>query len=413
MLMRIQRFFKVDFYVLAVLVGITGLIGNTWAENPSPLNALAITKPARPLIIPAMPELNAKSYVLMDYNTGKVLAAKEPDAKLPPASMTKMMSMYVISQALQNDQIKMDDQVRVSKEATTVKGSTMFLRQGQVVSVKELIRGIITVSGNDATVAMAEHVAGSQNAFVSLMNQEAQQLGLQGSHFMDTTGMPDPDHYSTARDLATLAMHIIRDYPDHYEWYSDKEFTFNGIRQPNRNRLLWLDSSVDGLKTGHTEEAGFCLAASAKKGDMRLIAIVLGTPSDNARTDNTEKLLTYGFRFYETHKLYQAGKILANPRVWQGKVSTTPVGLANDLNVTVPRGQYDKLQASIELMNTLKAPIQKGQQVGRVKVLLNGEEVASAPVLALDDNAKGGLWTRMTDSISLVLHNLFSKGSKP
>ncbi|MDF2868270.1 MAG: dacC [Gammaproteobacteria bacterium] len=411
MLMRIQRFFIADFFVLVVL-GITGLIGNAQAENPPALNALAITKPARPVIIPSMPELNAKSYVLMDYSTGKVLAAKDPDAKLPPASMTKMMSMYVISETLQNGQIKMDDQVRVSKEATTVKGSTMFLRQGQVVSVKELIRGIITVSGNDATVAMAEHVAGSQNAFVSLMNQEAQQLGLQGSHFMDTTGMPDPEHYSTARDLATLAMHIIRDYPDHYEWYSDKEFTFNGIRQTNRNRLLWLDSSVDGIKTGHTEEAGFCLAASAKKGDMRLIAVVLGTPSNNARTDNTERLLTYGFRFYETNKLYDAGKVLANPRVWQGQLSNLPVGLASDLNVTIPRGQYDKLQASLELTDGLKAPIQKGQQVGRVKVTLNGEEVASAPVLALQDNAKGGLWTRMIDSISLALHNLFSKSNK-
>lgn len=397
----------------AVILGLFSAVSVTgFADNGVPLNTLAAAKPTKPIIIPAAPALSAKSYVLMDYSSGKILAAKDADVKLPPASMTKMMSMYVVSQALQNGQIKMDDQVRVSKEATSVKGSSMFLSQGQVVPVKDLIRGIITVSGNDATVAMAEHVAGSQNAFVDLMNQEAQQLGLTNSHFMDATGMPNPDHYSTAHDLAVLAMHIIRDYSDHYQWYSDKEFTFNNIKQPNRNRLLWLDSSVDGIKTGHTEEAGYCLTASAKKGAMRLIAVVLGAPSDNARTEDTEKLLTYGFRFYETNKLYDAGKALANPRVWQGKSSTVPAGLVNDMYVTIPHGQYDKLQASIDLMQPLKAPIEKGQQLGRVKVILNNEEVASMPLVALQADAKGGLWTRMIDNISLAFHNLFSKGDK-
>jgi len=411
MLTRIQRAFIFDFFIL-LIIGVTAFINKAQADNSSSLNALAVAKPVKPLIIPAVPELNAKSYVLLDYSTGKVLAGKDPDLRLPPASMTKMMSMYVISQALQAGQIHMDDQVRASKEATSVKGSTMFLRQGQVVPVKELIRGIITVSGNDATVAMAEHVAGSQDAFVSLMNQEAQQLGLQNTHFMDATGMPDPNHYSSAHDLALLALHIVKDYPDHYQWYSDKAFTFNGIRQPNRNRLLWLDSSVDGIKTGHTEEAGYCLTASAKKANMRLIAVILGAPSDNARTDYTEKLLTYGFRFFENNRLYEAGKPLATPRVWQGQTSTIPVGLVNDLSVTTPRGQYDKLQASIEITDNLKAPIQKGQQVGRVKVVLNGEEVASAPVVALQEDPRGGLWTRMTDSLSLTLHNMFSKSNK-
>lgn len=406
--MRIQRI----VILFLVVIGFITAMASAQAENPPALNTLAIAKLTKPIIIPAPPELNVKSYVLLDYNTGKVLAGKEVDTRMPPASMTKMMSMYVISQALQNGQIRMDDQVRVSKEATSVKGSTMFLNQGQIVSVKDLIRGIITVSGNDATVAMAEHVAGSQDAFVSLMNQEAQQLGLQNTHFMDATGMPNPEHYSSAHNLALLALHIIRDYPDHYQWYSDKEFTFNGIRQPNRNRLLWLDPSVDGIKTGHTEEAGYCLTASAKKGDMRLIAVVLGAASDNARTDSTEKLLTYGFRFFETNKLYEAGKVLINPRVWQGQLSTIPVGLVNDLYVTTPRGQYDKMQASIELNDSLKAPIQKGQQLGRVKVILNGEEIASAPVVALQDNPKGGFWTRMTDSISLEVHNMFNKSKK-
>jgi D-alanyl-D-alanine carboxypeptidase (penicillin-binding protein 5/6) len=406
MFTHMRRLFLVDFFML-VSLGLAGFSNLSHAETP-----FALARPSKPIIIPTMPDLSAKSYVLMDYATGKVLAAKDPDAKLPPASMTKMMSMYVISDALKNGQIQINDPVRVSKEATQVKGSTMFLKQGQVVPVQELIRGIITVSGNDATVAMAEHVAGSQNAFVSLMNQEAEQMGMTNTHFMDATGMPDPQHHSSARDLAVLATHIIRDYPDHYPWYSDKEYTFNGIRQPNRNRLLWTDPSVDGIKTGHTAEAGFCLTASAKKDNMRLVAVVLGANSDSGRSENTEKLLTYGFRFYETAKLYEAGKDLASPRVWQGEAKTVPVGLAQDFYITHPRGQYDKLQASLELSDTLKAPITKGQQLGRVKVMLNGEEIASAPLIALQDNPKGGLWTRMTDSISLSLHNLFSKSKK-
>lgn len=404
MLKNLSRFLLIGLLSLSSTISL--------ADNSIPTSNLASLKTARPIIIPAMPELNAKSYILMDYASGKILAAKDADAKLPPASMTKMMSMYVVSQALQNGQIKMDDQVRISKEASSIKGSTMFLRQGQVVPVNELIRGIITVSGNDATVAMAEHVAGSQAAFVSLMNAEAQQIGLNNTHFIDATGMPDPDHYSTAHDLALLAAHIIRDYPDHYQWYSDKEFTFNGIRQPNRNRLLWRDSAVDGMKTGHTEEAGYCLTASAKKDNMRLIAVLLGGGSDNARTEDTEKLLTYGFRFYESNKLYDAGKTLATPKVWQGKLSSIPVGLARDLYVTIPRGQYDKLQANLEIIEPLKAPIQKGQQVGQIKVTLNGEEYASAPLIALQEDVKGGVWTRMIDSIALSMHNLFNKSSK-
>lgn len=397
----------------AVICGFLGTLSFTaYADDQPALNSLALAKPIKLIITPAAPILTAKSYVLLDYATGKILAANNADTRLPPASMTKMMSMYVISQALQNGQIKMDDQVRASKEATSIKGSSMFLSHGQVVPVSELIRGIITVSGNDATIAMAEHVAGSQNAFVDLMNQVTQQMGLANTHFIDATGMPNPEHYSTAHDLAVIARHIIRDYPDHYQWYSDKEFTFNKIKQPNRNRLLWRDLLVDGIKTGHTEEAGFCLTASAKNGNMRLIAVVLGSPSDNARTNDTEKLLTYGFRFYETNKLYEAGKALATPRVWRGDSATVPVGLANDLYVTTPRGQYDKLQASLELNDPLKAPIQKGQQIGFVKIALNGDELASAPLIALQDDAKGGLWTRMIDSISLSMHRSSNKGSK-
>ncbi len=395
------------YFFILLSVGLLGLTHKLYAETP-----FTLARPAKPIIIPAMPELSAKSYILVDYATGKVLAAKDPDLKLPPASMTKMMSMYVISEALKNGQIHMDDKVRISREATSVKGSTMFLRQGQVVPVQELIRGIITASGNDATVAMAEHVAGSQDAFVNLMNQQAELLGLSNTHFTDATGMPDPQHYSTARDLALLATHIVRDYPGHYQWYSDKSYTFNGIRQPNRNRLLWTDSSVDGIKTGHTEEAGYCLTASAKRDNMRLIAVILGANSDAGRSENTEKLLTYGFRFYETSKLYDAGKVLATPRVWQGAQKTVQVGLAEDFYVTFPRGQYEKLQASLELDDTLKAPINKGQQLGKVKVVLNNEEIASAPLYALQDDAKGGLWTRMVDGISFSLHNIFDKGKK-
>ncbi len=367
------------------------------------------TQPQQPSFTPNAPNLEATGYILMDSTSGRILAEKNSQNRLPPASLTKLMSMYIISAALKNGQIHMDDNVRISTKAWKTEGSRMFVKAGDEVPVRDLVQGIIVDSGNDATVAMAEYVAGSEEAFVALMNQQAKQLGMNNSHFMDSTGLPNPDHYSTAHDLAILTRAYIKNFPEDYGFYSEKWFTYNNIKQSNRNRLLWRYQYADGLKTGHTNEAGYCLVASAKKDGMRLVSIVLGEPTDQARTEDSIRLLTYGFRFFETHKLYSASAPVVKARVWQGQQSETPLGVTEDFYVTVPTGQFKKVQAAVQLTTPLKAPLVKGQPYGSININLNNQTIATQPLVALNNNPKGGIFRRATDSVSYTIHKYFSK----
>lgn len=367
------------------------------------------TQPQTPTFTPSAPNIDAGAYVLMDATSGKIIAEKNADQRLPPASLTKLMSLYIISAAIQSGQIKLDDKVRISTKAWKTEGSRMFVKVGDEVPVRELLKGVIVASGNDATVALAEYIAGSEEAFVSIMNQEAKILGMDNTHFIDSTGLPNQDHYSTARDLATLVQAYVKNFPEDYSLYSEKWFTYNGIRQPNRNRLLWRYQYADGLKTGHTNEAGYCLVGSAKKDGMRLISVVMGEPSDNARTEDSIRLMTYGFRFFETHKLYSAAKPLTQARVWQGQKSEIALGVPEDVYVTVPSGQYKRLQATLVINNPLKAPVVKGQAYGTVNVTVNNQIIASKQLIALDNDPTGSFWKRAADTVKFKIHKYFSK----
>ncbi len=369
-----------------------------------PTAAVPIPSPSQPQLTPTVPALNANGFVLMDAASAQIIATKNPDQRMAPASLTKMMTSYIISSALKQGRIHLDDLVPISKDAWQTGGSKMFVKVGDQVRARDLMQGIIVDSGNDACVAMAEFVAGSQDAFVSLMNQQAAALGMTGTHFADVNGLPNPNHYTTPRDMATLARHLIYDFPEDYKWYSQKWFTYSGIKQPNRNRLLWRDASVDGVKTGHTDEAGFCLVASAERNGTRLISVVMGAPTDAARADDNEALLTYGFRFFETHKLYAANATLNKVRVYQGATETVPVGVNNDLYVVIPAGQYQNLKANLVLNTPIKAPIKKGQPLGKVNVNLNGKPLMDMSLVALQDDPEGSLWQRTMDRISLMFH---------
>jgi D-alanyl-D-alanine carboxypeptidase (penicillin-binding protein 5/6) len=369
--------------------------------------AVAPTAWAEP-IIPSPPQLAAKSYVLMDAASGKVLVENAGDERLPPASLTKLMTAYIATLEIKKGQISESDMVTVSEKAWRTGGSRMFIQVNTQVSVDDLLHGIIIQSGNDASVAMAEHIAGSEEAFADLMNSTAQRLGMSNTHFMNATGLPHPEHYSSAADMAKLARAIIHEDPAHYGIYAQKEFFWNNIKQPNRNLLLWRDKTVDGLKTGHTEEAGYCLVASAVRDDMRLITAVFGTNSEQARAAETQKLLTYGFRFFETRTFYQKGVELATSRVWKGQQDQVSAGLANDLTMTLPRGQMDKLQAGLTFNPELTAPIQQGDVVGKVEVSLDGQLVQSTDLIALQTVEEGGLFSRLWDSIQLFFFNLFN-----
>jgi D-alanyl-D-alanine carboxypeptidase (penicillin-binding protein 5/6) len=362
---------------------------------------------AKPFITPAAPIINAKAYMLIDVDSGKIIAEKNSDEKLPPASLTKMMTLYVISNALQNNQIHLNDEVRVSRDAWKIGGSRMFIKEGDLVSVENLLKGIIVDSGNDACVAMAEHVGGSENSFAELMNQQAQNLGMKNSHFTDSTGLPDPNHYTTAKDLAILGRALVMDFPQFYGWYKQKWFTYNGIRQPNRNRLLWRDNQVDGIKTGHTNEAGFCLVSSAKRGNMRLLAVVLGEPTDGMRADDSDKLLNYGFRFFETHKLYKSGQSIAEIPLYKGMVEKVTVGLTEDQYITIPAGQYDRIKISTKVPDYTQAPINKGEKVGEIVVELDNKIISSRPLYTLQSIEVGGFYTRTKDSIRLAFRSWF------
>ncbi|WP_339516502.1 D-alanyl-D-alanine carboxypeptidase family protein [Pseudomonas sp. RL_15y_Pfl2_60] len=363
---------------------------------------------AQQMATPAPPQLAAKSYVLMDAATGQVLVENEGDQRLPPASLTKLMTAYIATLEIDKGQISESDMVTISEHAWRTGGSRMFVKVNTQVSLSDLLHGIIIQSGNDASVAVAEHIAGSEDAFADMMNNTAKELGLTNSHFMNATGLPHPDHYSSAHDMAKLARAIIYVDPTHYAIYSQKEFLWNNIKQPNRNLLLWRDKTVDGLKTGHTDEAGYCLVASAVRDGMRLIAVVFGTNSEQARAAETQKLLTYGFRFFETRTFYKKGAELAQTTVWKGADRQVKAGLAEDLTLTLPRGQVDKLQASMTMTPQLIAPIKQGDVVGKVEVKLGDKVVQSTDLIALEPVEEGGFFRRVWDSIRLFFYGLFN-----
>ncbi|MDF1761737.1 MAG: D-alanyl-D-alanine carboxypeptidase [Coxiellaceae bacterium] len=360
-----------------------------------------------PTITPPAPNINAKGFVLMDAQSGNIIAQKNMNERMQPASLTKMMTLYIVSQALQSGRIHLDDKVRISERAWRTGGSRMFVKAGSLVPVGDLIKGVIVDSGNDACTALAEFVAGNEEMFAQLMNQAAQQLGMKDTHYVDSTGLPRPQHYSTPHDMAILARALVTHFPEYYGWYKQKWLTYNNIKQPNRNRLLWRDASFDGIKTGHTKEAGYCLVSSGIRNGTRLLSVVMGAPTEPARINDSQALLNYGFRFFETHKLFSANQPVANPRVWLGKNKTTPMGLKHDLYVTIPTGSYKKLKADMTLQPKLTAPVMAGQSYGEVEITLNGKKLSTMPLVALQADPRGGVWTRMTDHIAQFFHNWF------
>jgi D-alanyl-D-alanine carboxypeptidase (penicillin-binding protein 5/6) len=356
-------------------------------------------------IIPSPPEVKAKGHILIDFTTGKVLAESNADTLLAPASLTKMMTSYIIGKELESGNIKNEDLVTVSEKAWAKNfpgSSLMFIEVGTEVSVKLLNQGIIVASGNDACVAMAEHIAGSEDAFAQLMNGHAEQLGMSSSYFENSHGLDSQEHKTTPRDMATLAIALIRDVPEEYKLYSQKSFSYNNIKQYNRNGLLWDKSmNVDGLKTGHTSQAGYSLVSSATKGGMRLVSVVMGTDSERARKVESKKLLNYGFRFFETYTPYKAGEKFVANRVWMGDVKEVDLGILLDTPITIPRGQRKNLAASFELDRQLEAPLAKGTVVGKLFLRLDGEDIAEYPLVTLQEVNEGSMFSRLVDYIKL------------
>jgi D-alanyl-D-alanine carboxypeptidase (penicillin-binding protein 5/6) len=357
---------------------------------------------AEPMIIPAPPKIKASSYLVMDFNSGDLLVEENIDERLPPASLTKIMTIYVVASELANGKITLQDEVLVSEKAWRTEGSRMFIEVDKKVKLDDLLHGVIIQSGNDASVALAEYISGTEGVFADLMNKHAERLGMKNSHFVNSTGLPDADHYTTAGDLAKLAQALIRDFPEVYELHKIKEFTFNEIKQHNRNLLLWRDHSVDGIKTGHTEAAGFCLVASAAREGMRLISVVMGTDGMNARAKASQALLNYGFRFYETHKLYSAGDLITSIKVWKADIDSVNLSIIKDLYITVPRGQYDKLEPIVEIDKQVIAPVNQGDQKGVLNVMLSNENLVSVPLLAMESVAEGGIINRLKDEVRLL-----------
>jgi D-alanyl-D-alanine carboxypeptidase (penicillin-binding protein 5/6) len=351
--------------------------------------------------MPQPPIIGAKSYLLIDGNTGAELASLKPDERLAPASLTKMMTAYAVFHALKEGQIALDDQVTVSEKAWRTQGSRMFIEVGTKVSVEELLLGMIVQSGNDASVALAEHTAGTESVFAQVMNQHAARIGMTASNFKNATGLPEEDHYSSARDIAALARAIINEFPEYYGWYSVKSYKYNDIDQPNRNTLLFRDESVDGIKTGHTDDAGYCLVSAAKRDGMRIISVVLGTSSEKSRTDGSQALLNYGFRFFETRLLYRAGEAVAQARIWKAQNELTPLGLPDDLYVTIPRGSFDDVESVLNMPATLIGPVAQGQPLAELQVSLNGDQLINMPLRALEENPDGSFWQRTRDGIKL------------
>ena len=396
------------------LIAFTGLafIGVSFAQTALPPKPSTPPKPV-PTIpetpIPPAPQPNAQAWVLMDYANGQILASSNMDARRAPASLTKIMTEYVVNAELAAGKIHMDDKVHISEHAwraggAGTDGSTSFLKLDSDVPLKDLLYGMIIQSGNDAAIALAEHVAGSEQAFAEMMNAYAKRLGMDNTHFINASGYPAPDHYSSAHDIAILSRALIKNFPEQYKISAIKSFEWNGITQHNRNTLLWTDPSVDGIKTGSTKEAGFCLAASALRNGMRLIAVTMGGPDMNAATTGDEALLNWGFNFYRTHKLYAAGQVLATPRLWKGEANNLELGIAEDASVTIPRGKYGELQATLEIPERLIAPFKQGQQVGSLKVTFDGKPVVTEPLVVLKDAPQGGFFKRLWDAILLLFH---------
>jgi len=351
--------------------------------------------------VPSAPSLSAKGYLLVDHESGRVLASKAATERMEPASITKLMTAYVVFNAIKNGQIGLQDNVLVSEKAWRTGGSRMFIEVGKRVPVDLLLQGMIIQSGNDASVALAEYVAGTEETFAELMNQTAFNLGMLSSHYMNSTGLPDDEHYTTASDIGILANAIIRDFPQYYEWYSVKQFTYNGITQDNRNALLWRDNSVDGLKTGHTEAAGYCLVSSAKRDNTRLVAVILGTNSTSARANDSQALLNYGFRFFETRLLYQAGQAITEERVWYGDPENTKLISREDVYVTIPRGSYDRLEARTQISGPLEAPLDTSGAVGQLKISLDGELIDEIDLYSEQPIPEAGLLGQLIDWIVL------------
>ena len=353
---------------------------------------------------PKGPNLAASSYLLVDYHSGKVLAAKNADSRVEPASITKLMTAYVIYNELKKGAISLDDKVLISEKAWKMEGSRMFVEAGKQVPLQRMLSGLIIQSGNDAAVALAEHTAGSESAFVDKMNEEAKKLGMNATHFDNATGWPDKKHYTTANDIVKLTKAVIKEYPEHYQLYKKKYYSYNGIKQYNRNKLLWRDKTVDGVKTGHTKSAGYCLVASASRNGMRLISVVFGAKEEKQRADYSQELLEFGFRFYETHKLYDAGSVLADSRVWKGTKSTVPAGIIDDLYITVQKGHYKRLKGFMELNKTLDAPIKRGDVLGSALIKDGNTVVSEVPLIALDNVDAGGIWSSVTDSVKKLFN---------
>ncbi|WP_156042805.1 D-alanyl-D-alanine carboxypeptidase family protein [Marinobacterium lacunae] len=387
----LQRLYRTPFYLFS-LIALTLLTLKVQAAD----------------IIPAPPQIAASAYLVMDADSGEILLAKDADQRFAPASLTKMMTSYIVEYEISQGNVSEDDLVPVSEKAWRTPGSRMFIREGTQVKLGDLLHGVVIQSGNDASVALAEYIAGGERAFADLMNQHASKLGLTNTHFENATGLPHENHYSSPHDLALIGRALIKRFPEHYAIYSQKYFTYNKIRQPNRNRLLWRDDSVDGIKTGHTDEAGYCLVASAKRDGMRLISVVLGTSSEEARAQESQKLLAYAFRFYRTHQLYKAEQVLNQTRIWGGASDNIRLGLDQDLAVTIPRGQVEQLEANLDLPGVIKAPVARGQQLGRVVVTLNGNEVKAVPLVALDDVPEGSFFKKIWDEILLFFTSLFN-----
>ena len=373
------------------------------AETVNSPDGIKDLKSMTKIMIPSPPHIAGNSFILEDFNSGKVLAEKEADLKVEPASLTKVMTVYVIFNELRKGTLKLDELVTISENAWHTEGSRMFVKVNEQDKVEDLLQGVMIQSGNDASVALAERVAGDEASFAVLMNQQAALLGMTNSHFSNSMGLPHPDHYSTARDLAKLARAIIKEFPEYYRWDSQKEFTYNKIKQPNRNLLLWRDPSVDGLKTGHTEAAGYCMLASAKRNDMRLISVVMGTTSANARANESQILLNYGFKFYETQRLYPAGQVLSESRVWKGDSKTVPLGFQEDFYVTVPIRHFNDLKATIQVDKSKVAPIIAGAPMGIVRFTLGGEPYFEQPIVALKAVGIGGFFRRVYDAVLMLV----------
>ncbi len=368
---------------LAVLLGFVTL--QSWAQ-----------------VQPPAPAVEARAWLLFDVNSGQVLASRNASDRFEPASLTKLMTAYIVFGALKQKSLKPEQVVPVSTRAWKAEGSRMFIEPNKPVTVDELLRGMIIQSGNDASVALAEAVAGSEEVFAQMMNREAKRLGLVNSNFTNATGLTTPQLYSSAEDLAKLVVALIRDYPEHYALYSQKEYRYNNISQANRNRLLWLDPTVDGVKTGYTENAGYCLVTSARRGERRLVSVVLGTASESARSTESQKLLNWGFQFYDSVKLYAAGQPVTSLRVWKGASSLLKAGFTSDLYVAVPKGQGDKVKAVVESLQPLLAPVNPGQRVGTLKIEIDGKPHAELPVVALESVPVAGIFGRAWDSLRLL-----------